>query len=128
MKNTQPILQWTPEIYFLLFLLWWTNTYSTDVEQIDFSNFYNLLPIILTIILIIQMFARIRIIGIILTAFMGLGSVVLAISTLTQNWTMLSQHGQTISITVFGILVLITNLTMVLWMGQKYKMIKIISY
>lgn len=128
MKPILPLVQWTPEIYLLFFFLWWTNTYSLDINELSLTDYKTLTSLLFTVILLLQLFLRKRVLGIAITAIMGIGSVVLAVGALLENWQGTTLNGQAFSVIVFGVLVLITNLTMVLWMGQKYKMINIISY
>lgn len=127
MKPVFPLVQWTPEIYLLFFFLYWTNTYSLDVNEINWMDYQTALPLVLTALLILQLFIRKRLLGIILTASMGLGSVILALNSLFHNWIGIKLDGPALSVVVFGCLVVLTNLTMVLWMGQKYRLIQVIN-
>ena len=115
MKHWRLIKNWTPEVYFILFAIWWASDSYTN-----WDGYIHYPAVILVSILTLQFLINSRMVGLILSGLLGLVSIYLIFALLSDfaKDPILDMPG--IRFLIIGGLLIAANITMSVLMFRKY--------
>ena len=119
MKNFKRLLTWTPEVYFIVFAIWWAlETYFSSKNNSSVPINYP--AIVLAVVLTLQFCLKNRMIGLILSSLLGMASAYLILALLSDISKSPTFDERGIRFLGFGGLLIATNITMSILMFHKY--------
>ncbi|TNE55220.1 MAG: hypothetical protein EP338_04465 [Bacteroidetes bacterium] len=126
MKRLNRLLNWTPELYFLMFYWLWVIEEQAQIPLLRFPEIMYSIPIALGIVFALQYFMRAKALGIFILVALIAGSLVNLFSYFSRFYEEGSGPNSW-SLLVFGTMMLITNVVMLIWLAGKYRLKKAVN-
>lgn len=118
---TKRLLKWLPEVYFIVFNLWWAIGTYLGQKSLDNSVLINYPALILIAAFVVQFFIKNKHLGISLSAILILGTAFLSLTLFSDVLRFSSFDNRVIKFIIYGILLISLNLFMAIRMFRKYQ-------